>query len=166
MKILRQKAFSMKEENIKKILIFTPKDLNKLPKIIQNYFKSGISNDLYKLAQLENTLQYDYVVGPVPCIGKFSSEKNGQIFKSVFSQDLDLFYLDKADIWMDESGNLYKKSGIIFSSFKQINNKELKDYLKKQIIEDDLIGEAYKEDANYSKIVALEKQILAKIDRL
>jgi hypothetical protein len=38
--------------------------------------------------------------------------------------------------------------------------------LKKQIIEDDEIGEAYKDDKNYKQIQSLEKQIISKIDKL
>jgi len=106
------------------------------------------------------------MVGPIPCIGMFTEEKNNQIYKSLFGWGLDDIDLGSANIWYDKSGNLFRKSGIIFKSFKQIGINELKDYLKKQIIEDDEIGEAYKDDKNYKQIQFLEKQIISKIDKL
>jgi hypothetical protein len=164
--ILRQKTFSMKEEQLKELLYFTPDNIKKLPQPIQKYYQYGINKDLYKLAQLQNTIGLDCVLGPIPCPDEFEEEKNGQIYRSLFGWDIEDIDLDHADIWYDESGNLYKKSGIIFKSFNKIGVNDLKDYLKKQIIEDDEIGETYKDDKNYKQIVSLEKQIISKIDKL
>ena len=161
--IVRQKAFSMRAERVEKIMA-SPSNLKELPQPIQKYYQQGINKDFYKLAQLQNS--GEYMVGPIPCIGMFTEEKNNQIYKSLFAWSLDDIDLSSANIWYDESGNLYKKSGVIFKSFKQIGINELKDYLKKQIIEDDEIGEAYKDDKNYKQIASLEKQIISKIDRL
>ena len=163
--IARQKFFSMKEENWKEQMS-TPSNLKSLPSPIQRYYQSGINNDFYKLAQIQGTISLNCMVGPIPCPEMFTEEKNGKTYMSLFGWSMDDIDLGLIDIWADESGNLYKKSGVIFKSFKQIGINELKDYLKKQIIEDDEIGEAYKDDKNYKQIVSLEKQIISKIDKL
>lgn len=160
-----QKSFSMREEDLKR-RIASPSNLKNLPIPIQKYYQSGINKDLYRLAQLQGTVATDYVVGPIPCPGEFTKEKDGKTYKSIFGYSIDDIDLGKADIWYDENGDLYKMSGIFFRSFKQININELKDYLKKQIVEDDFVGEAYKGDKNYQQIVSLEKQIISKVDRI
>ena len=159
------KFFSMKEEDLKR-RIASPSNLKNLPIPIQKYYQSGINKDLYRLAQLQGTIDINCMVGPIPCPGEFTKEKDGKTYKSIFGYSIDDIDLGKADIWYDENGDLYKMSGIFFRSFKQININELKDYLKKQIVEDDFVGEAYKGDKNYQQIVSLEKQIISKIDRI
>ena len=155
----------MKEENWKEQMA-TPEDLSSFPKLIQKYYQLGINKDFYRLAQLQDTISLDCMVGPIPCPNMFTEKNNGKNYKSLFGWGIDDIDLGNADIWYDEDGNLYKKSGIIFKTFKKIGVNEFKDYLKKQIIEDDDIGEAYKDDKNYHQIAILEKQIISKIDKL
>jgi hypothetical protein len=155
----------MKEEYWKELTDY-PSNLKELPVPIQKYYQFGINKDLYKLAQLQGTIAFDCMVGPIPCPGEFTKEKDGKTYKSIFGYGIDDIDLGNADIWYDENGDLYKKSGIFFKSFKKINTNELKDYLKKQIIEDDEVGEAYNGEKNYQQIVSLEKQIISKINRI
>lgn len=153
-------------ESIEKTMTSIPANLKNLPKPIQKYYQTGINMDFYKLAKLQDTIKMGICVGPIPCVDVFTEEKNNVTYKSLFSWDFDSIDFGRADIWYDDKGNLYRKSGIIFKSFKKIGVDELKDYLKKQLIEDDFLGEAYKEDKNYQQIVFLEKQIVNKIDKL
>lgn len=156
----------MTSKYIEETMTSVPANLKSLPKPIQKYYQLGINKDFYKLAKLQDTIKMGLCVGPIPCIDVFTEEKNSVTYKSLFGWNFDYIDLGHADIWYDSKGSLYKKSGIIFKSFKQIGIGEFKDYLKKQLIEDDFLGEAYKEDKNYQQIVSLEKQIVNKIDKL
>ena len=155
----------MRAEHVEKIMA-SPSNLKELPQPIQKYYQLELNKDFYRLAQLQNTIVDECMIGPIPCLDEFDKKKGNKIYKSLFSHDLDSLDLGQADIWYDEGGNLFKKSGIFIKSFKQIEVNDLKDYLKKQIIEDDEIGEIYKDDENYKQIVSLEKQIISKINKI
>ena len=70
----------MRAERVEKIMA-SPSNLKELPQPIQKYYQQGINKDFYKLAQLQNS--GEYMVGPIPCIGMFTEEKNNQIYKSL-----------------------------------------------------------------------------------
>ena len=92
--IIRQKSFSMKEEDLKR-RIASPSNLKNLPIPIQRYYQLGINKDLYRLAQLQGTVATDYVVGPIPCPGEFTKEKDGKTYKSILGYSIDDIDLGK-----------------------------------------------------------------------
>ena len=148
--VLRNKEFSWQEDMIKNGYLKVPSIT--LPKVISDYYKSGLNKDFYELCKLVG----DYY--PFPVFGQ--EQKNDYL--SAFSDDGEGLIIS---VWVDEKGNLFKKTGLFFTSFKPMSNEEFKEFLIEPLREDEF-GEEYKDDPNYNKIKNLELKMKRKIENL
>ena len=154
--IKRQKSFSYLGDALKEAYSTpSPEVLKTLPRIIQQFYKSGIGTDLCDLVFMRGESESIY---PFPIINLRIEEKG---YRALFAADQDSADLEQYNIWCDGAGYLYKKSGIFFKSFKQITDQEFKDFLMKQLGEDMENSEELDK-----RIIDFEVKVLRKISNL
>lgn len=154
--VLREKEYSVGGQMVYKLYnkIEMPKDFVNIPKIIKNYIKSGISEDFYRLLEEMNLLEFCPL--PICCFGG-KQEKNK--YFPCFSYDLDSLDLGQFVIYFDLEGKLYKKTGILFYSYKEISDSEFKNWLLERL--DCVINDDWVEDQG--KILAKNSNLINRI---
>lgn len=147
-------------EGVEENYTVIPKNLNRLPLVVQNYYKQGLNKDFLDLIRLQDCHEFNPF--PVPVI-------NGPIEKSkytpIFADDQDSHDLGKATIYVDDEGNLIKKSGLIFKDYKKIDHHAFKNFLL-STIKYEKYGKDWEKHPNGKKIMDLEEKIARKIERL
>lgn len=160
MRVLRQKVFSLLTERIREEYLIKPGDFDKFPKIVQNYYLQGINKDFYDLINLQGC--HGFNPFPTPILDK-KPNKDGYI--PLFAENQDYADLDNPTVYYKD-GVLFKKTGIFFKKIVPMSDLEFKSFLLNSMINEDDLGQEWKQHPNGNRIIAIEEKMERKINRL